>query len=79
MTGRGRLPASPDNSGWEPEDVRRKKIAARAALMAQAGQYNVPRCLRRGRGDAALLATGEFVREGLYMAFLLNRAAYALL
>ena len=56
-----------------PEDVRRKKIAARAALMAQAGQYNVPRCLRRGEREAALLAAGEFVREGLYMAFLLNR------
>ena len=57
-----------------PEDVRRKKIAARAALMAQAGQYNLPRCLARGETGAAYLAAGEFVRESLGMIFLLNRA-----
>ena len=56
-----------------PEDVRRKKIAARAALMAQSGQYNFPRCLRHGETAAARLAADEFVRESLSMVFLLNR------
>ena len=57
-----------------PEDVRKKKIAARAALMAQSGQYNFRRCLAHGESGAAMLAAGEFVRESLGMIFLLNRA-----
>ncbi len=56
-----------------PEDVRKKKIAARAALMAQSGQYNYKRCLAHGEEGAALLAAGEFVRKSLGMIFLLNR------
>lgn len=56
-----------------PEDVRLKKIAARAALMAQSGQYNFARCLRHGERGAARLAADEFVRETAAMAFLLNR------
>ena len=56
-----------------PEDVRRKKIAARAALMAQSGQYNFSRCRRHGEEWAARLACAEFVRESLGMIFLLNR------
>lgn len=56
-----------------PEDVRLKKLAARAALMAQSGQYNFSRCRRHGEEYAARLAAGEFVRESLGMIFLLNR------
>jgi len=56
-----------------PEDVRKKKIAAKAALMAQAGQYNYKRCLLHGEEGAARLALDEFVRQGLEMLFLLNR------
>ena len=56
-----------------PEDVRKKKIAARAALMAQSGQYNLVRCRRHGEEGAARLAAAEFVRESIHMAFLLNR------
>ena len=56
-----------------PEDVRLKKIAAKAALMAQSGQYNYERCLRRGETAAARLAADEFVRCALEMIFLLNR------
>ena len=55
------------------EDVRLKKIAARAALMAQSGQYNFSRCRRHGEEYAARMAAGEFVRESLGMIFLLNR------
>ena len=56
-----------------PEDVRRKKIAARAVFMAQSGQYNYLRCLRHGEPGAAALALGEFVRNAAEMVFLLNR------
>ena len=56
-----------------PEDVRRKKIAARAVFMAQSGQYNYMRCLRHGEPGAAALALDEFVRNAADMVFLLNR------
>ena len=56
-----------------PEDVRRKKIAARAALMAQSGQYNYSRCLAHGEPGAAMLALDEFVRNAAELAFLLCR------
>ena len=56
-----------------PEDVRLKKIAARAAVMAQAGQYNYSRCLRRGEAGAAALAAAEFAKAGISMVFLLNK------
>ncbi len=56
-----------------PEDVRRKKLAARAALMAQSGQYNYARCLRHGEPGAARLAVDEFVRQTMETVFLLNR------
>ena len=56
-----------------PEDVRRKKIAARAVFMAQSGQYNFMRCLRHGEPGAAALALDEFVRNAADMVFLLNR------
>lgn len=53
-------------------DVWLKKLAARAALMAQSGQYNFSRCRRHGEEAAARLACCEFVRETLEMIFLLN-------
>lgn len=59
--------------GYYPEDVRIKKIAARCAVMAQAGQYNYARCMRRGDSVAASLALGEFLRAALSLLYLLNR------
>ena len=56
-----------------PEDVRLKKIAARAVEMAQSGQYNYLRCLRHGEAGSAQLALTEFVRSSCSMVFLLNR------
>ena len=56
-----------------PEDVRLKKMAARAALMAQSGQYNYSRCLRHGEGGAAGFALAEFVKNAVSMIYLLNR------
>ncbi len=57
-----------------PEDVRRKKIAAAAVTMAQAGQYNYSRCLKHGEEGAAMLALSEFVSAAGSMIFLLNRS-----
>ena len=56
-----------------PEDVRRKKLAARAIEMAQSGQYNYSRCLRHGEEGAAMLAAAEFVRAACGLIYLLNR------
>lgn len=58
---------------YYPEDVRLKKIAARCMIMAQAGQYNLPRCLQRGNAVAAMLAAARFSEAALSMVFLLNR------
>ncbi len=55
-----------------PEDIRRKKLAAHMVLMAQAGQYNYPRCLARGESGAAQLAVFEFVRHTISAIYLLN-------
>ena len=59
--------------GFYPEDVRLKKMAARAAAMAQSGQYNYPRCIRRGELVASALALHEFLQAGISMVYLLNR------
>lgn len=56
-----------------PEDVRLKKLAAHTALMAQAGQYNYARLMRRGEYGAAQLAAFEFVRHAISAIYLLNR------
>lgn len=57
-----------------PEDVLKKKLAARAAVMAQSGQYNYPRCMKRGDACAAYLACGDFVKTALSAIYLLNEA-----
>ncbi len=56
-----------------PEDVRLKKIAARAAAMAQSGQYNYSRLARRGEWTGAFLALDAFIRSTCSMVHLLNR------
>ena len=56
-----------------PEDVRLKKLAARVITMAQAGQYNYPRCVRHGEYGAAMLAMAEFVNAACGAIYLLNR------
>ena len=56
-----------------PEDVRIKKIVARAAIMAQAGQYNYARCIRRGETVAAQLSLAEFMKAAFSMVYLLNK------
>ncbi len=55
-----------------PEDIRRKKLAAHLVLMAQAGQYNYPRCVSRGELGAAQLAVFECVKHTISAIYLLN-------
>lgn len=56
-----------------PEDVRKKKIAARAVAMARSGQYNYSRLSQRGEWTGAFLALEEFVKNTCSMVHLLNR------
>ena len=56
-----------------PEDIRLKKLAGELLMMAQAGQYNFRRCIKRGDTAAAQLCVGEFVSAALHSTFLLNR------
>lgn len=56
-----------------PMDVLRKKLAARAAVCSQSGQYNFPRCANRGEREAAWLSLGEFVPAALSACYLLER------
>lgn len=58
---------------YYPEDVRKKKIAARAAAMAQSGQYNYSRLASRGEWTGASLALAEFIKNTCSMVNLLNR------
>lgn len=56
-----------------PEDVFFKKLTARAMVMAQSGQYNLPRCLGRGNLAGAMLAQARFAEAALSFVFLINR------
>ncbi len=55
-----------------PEDIRRKKLAAHTVFMAQAGQYNYPRCMEREDSGTAQLAIFEFVKHAISAIYLLN-------
>ncbi|MCC8027705.1 MAG: DUF4037 domain-containing protein [Clostridium sp.] len=57
---------------YYPSEVRLKKISVRAAVMAQSGQYNYPRCLKRGELVAAACALSEFTNATCSMVYLLN-------
>jgi hypothetical protein len=55
-----------------PEDVRLKKMAARCMKMAQSGQYNFARSIKRNEFVAARMASAEFIDAAASMIFLLN-------
>ena len=56
-----------------PEDVRLKKIASRCMTVAQSGQYNLDRCLKRKDCFAAQYAETKFCADSISLLFLLNR------
>lgn len=55
-----------------PDDVRLALISRRLGMIAQAGQYNLPRSLKRGGGAAAWLSIHEFVQATASLVFLVN-------
>ena len=57
-----------------PENVKKKRLAAKVLTMAQAGQYNYQRCLAHGERGAARLAVNEFAEAAISAVFLLNGA-----
>lgn len=58
---------------YYPENVCRKKIAARAIAMAHSGQCNFARMMRRHDTVAAAFALHEFVKNACSMVYLLNK------
>lgn len=58
---------------YYPEEVRLRKIAREAALMAQSGQYNYSRMLGRGETVTVQIALSEFLKHTMAMIYLLNR------
>ncbi len=56
-----------------PDDVRLKKLASRCMTTGQAGQYNFPRCAKRGEAYAAHHSETKFSFDAMSMVFLLNR------
>ncbi|PWG66570.1 DUF4037 domain-containing protein [Bifidobacterium callitrichidarum] len=55
-----------------PDDVRLALISKRLGMIAQAGQYNLPRSLKRGDAAAAWLSIREFVNATASLVFLIN-------
>ena len=56
-----------------PEDIRLKKIASRCMTIAQFGQYNFKRCVKRQEYVAAVYAQAKFCSDVISVVFLLNR------
>ena len=58
---------------YYPEDIRRKRIAAKCMALAQTGQYNHDRTLRRGDIVTLQSVLSRFTDSAIGMVFLLNR------
>ena len=59
--------------GYYPENVRLKKMSVCLAYMAQTGQVNYARSMRRKDLFTAEICVSEFVRAALSVLYLLNR------
>jgi len=60
-------------TAFYPEDIRLKKIASRCMTLAQSGQYNYARCVKRKEFFAVQYAETKFCADVISMIFLLNR------
>ncbi len=56
-----------------PEQLRMKKIAARCMAIAQTGQYNLNRCMKRADWVTLRTVLSRFNDEVISLVFLLNR------
>jgi hypothetical protein len=59
--------------GFYPEDLRRKRIAARCMEAAQSGQYNFQRMARRGDRVACTISLARFTEAVIALVFLLSK------
>lgn len=58
---------------YYPEDIRLKKIASLCITIAQAGQYNFTRSLKRSEPFSAAYSALKFCTDAISLVFLLNR------
>lgn len=58
---------------YYPEDLRLKNIAYHCLKLAQSGQYNYPRALKRGEHVAAMLALQEMMQHSMALIFAFNK------
>jgi hypothetical protein len=58
---------------YYPEDLRRKRMAAKCMEIAQTGQYNHLRMARRGDVVATRLTLSRYIEAVVALVFLLNR------
>lgn len=56
-----------------PKDVQLFKLAHQAFKMAQSGQYNYLRCMKRKDYTSAKITEADFVRHTVFLVHLLNR------
>ncbi len=70
--GLGKVTEIRENLKNVPEDGRKKRLAGNLLIMAQSGQYNLPRCIKRGDVEAACLTVYEFVNSAIKTLFLLK-------
>ncbi len=56
-----------------PQDIALKKMAARLLQMAQSGQYNFPRCIKRKEYVASQLALDKFISAAMSYAYIRNK------
>lgn len=69
----GKMTEIRNKLSYMPEEVRLKKLAGNLLIMAQSGQYNYSRCIKRGETAGAQLSAFEFVNATLKVVFLLNK------
>lgn len=58
---------------YYPEDLRLKHIAYHCLKLAQSGQYNYPRSIKRNDSVAAMLAIQEMLQHSMALIFAFNR------
>ncbi|MCL2337415.1 MAG: DUF4037 domain-containing protein [Firmicutes bacterium] len=58
---------------YYPEDLRKKKLAAKCMAIAQTGQYNFNRCVRRQDWVTVRTVLARFTDNVISMVFLLNK------
>ncbi len=58
---------------YYPEDIRLKKMAARLAIMAQSGQYNLIRSIKRRDNIASMFCIQKFCEAAISFVFLYNK------